>query len=160
MCRSLTIAFVVLKCECFPKLEGISQFLRLTCDFQWQPGWISAIFHVAWCLTLTDRTGYSAGMAGNSRWWDLFMLSMCSFKTVELSSCLGCMEQCYNRGELRPLLLKAKSSSFIQPPPRSSRSTASSLWCFKYCNNDIQNHTVICWKPAAISLRLPFVSLS
>lgn len=152
--------FVVLKCECLPRLEGVSRFLRVTFDFQWQPGWISAILHVAQGLTLTNRTRYSAGMAGSPRWWDLFMLSMHSFKTVGLSSCLGWVEQCYNRGELRPLLPKAQSSSFIQPPRWSVWSTASSLCCFKYCNNVMQNHTVLCWKPAAIPLHLPFVYLS
>lgn len=45
------------------------------------------------------------------------MLSVHSLKTVGLSSCLECVQQCYNRGELRPLLLKAQSSSFIEPPP-------------------------------------------
>lgn len=129
--------FVALKCECLPRLEGVSQFLSLTFDFLWQPGWISAIFHVAQGLTLTNRIGYSAGMAGNPWWWDLFMLSVHSLKTVGLSSCLECVQQCYNRGELRPLLLKAQSSSFIEPPPWSVLSTASSLCCFKYCNNDM-----------------------
>lgn len=126
------------------KAGRVFQFLRLTFDFQWQSGWISAIFHVAQSLTLTNRTAYSAGMAGNPWWWDLFMLSMHSFKTVRLSSCLGWVELCYNRVELRPLLLKAQSSSFIQHPPgrRSIWSTASSLCCFKYCSNDMQNHMV------------------
>lgn len=108
--------FALLRHECLPKLEGVFWVLRLTFDFQWQPGWISAISQVARRLTLTNRTGYSAGVLGNSRWWDLFMPSLHALKTVGLNSCLGWVEQCYNRGVLTPSLRKHKATLSLTPP--------------------------------------------
>lgn len=153
MCRALTIAFIVLKCECLPKLEGVSHFLRLTFDFQWQPGWISAIFHVAQSLMLTNRTGYSAGIAGNPWWWDLFMLLMHSFETVELSFCLGWAEQCYTGVNSDLCSWRHRAAlSFSSPPHHQQAVCAASSIAIAIAR--------FCWAPATIPLHSSFVYLS